>query len=174
MKKDFYNNPLRLLWRGKRSLMPTYLWVIWIVILLFELVMIKYFRHVINFSAFTFEKFFTPSLTGLTFTLALFVAEKNVFRRDELKELAKYQGNKKCKGWALDELLSPFMFTSILFLLTGTISLLGQFIYWRICNDKLIDIIFITVYVDILLLALFGLFGLIVVTLNDTYLSSKR
>lgn len=172
-EKDFYNNPFRLIWRGKRSLMPVYLWILWLIIIIVEFVVFFYCENAIDISKFSFEKFFTPSLTGLTFTLALFVAEKNIFSREELNELATHKGKKKSTGWAIDELLSPFMFTSILFLITGTVALLGQFTTWKSQNN-LGDMIIVSAFIDVLLLALFGLFGLIVATLNDEYLSSKK
>ncbi|BEI48155.1 hypothetical protein ACPT8I_07960 [Lactiplantibacillus plantarum] len=174
MKKDFYGNPFRLLWYGKRALLQSYLWVFWLLVIALQIIVFSKWPDKIDLTRFSLQSLFTPSLTGLTFTLALFVAEKNIFNREELYRLATYKNDRRKEGSALMELLAPFLFTAILFLITGVTSLLGQFVIWNISVKNVCDRLLVCAFIDVLLLALLSLFGLIVTTLNDAYLSAKR
>ncbi|MFL2101318.1 hypothetical protein [Desemzia sp. FAM 23989] len=172
MKSNFYNNPIKLVWLASANLLPNYLFVLWILIIVFLFLGTVIFDF-ISFDTFSIASYFSASLTGLTFTLALFTAEKNVFKEKELKILANYQGkNDKYKGQALIELLGPFVFTALLFLITGTLSLIVPFIKLELSSDT--TILLIQGYIDILLLGLFSLFNLVMIMLNDVYHSVNR
>src|SRR5690625_3828075 len=111
MKENFYNNPLKIIWYGKKAILPTYLWIIWAIIILF--LVIGLFSGYIDFSSFNIKNYLTPTITGLSFTLALFIAEKNIFDMGELKQLAKHKKkNDRFAGIALLKLFSPFIFTA--------------------------------------------------------------
>lgn len=172
VNKNFYNNPVNLIWIARDSLLPKYLLFIWILIAFF-LFLGTFLLDYINFSYFSIEKYFSASTTGLTFTLALFTAEKNVFKVDELRAFANYvDENGKNTGKPLLDFLAPFVFTSLIFLITGTLSLLIPFVRIEISENCLK--LLIQIYLDILLLGLFGLFNLVVTMLNDVYHTVSR
>ncbi|MBC1596408.1 hypothetical protein HCJ21_11520 [Listeria seeligeri] len=172
MKGNFYSNPLKLIWIARLNLLPVYLFIIWILICCILFLGSIVFDF-INFESFDIANFFTASITGLTFTLAIFTAERNVFKIDELKVLAEYKGEKdKYKGKALLEFFGPFVFTSLIFLTTGLLALIVPFINVRVCSD--VSDFFIQSYLDILVLGLFSLFNLVVTILNDVYHSINR
>ncbi|MBO0466656.1 hypothetical protein JZO73_03815 [Enterococcus plantarum] len=172
MKKNFYNNPIKLIWIARNSLLPSYLMLIWLLIILFLFFGTFVFNY-IELSSFSIDKYFSASTTGLTFTLALFTAEKNVFKIDELKAFADYVDKEgKNKGKPLLDFLAPFVFTSLVFLITGTLSLIVPFINVNV-SDKVAEML-IQVYLNLLLLGLFGLFNLVVTMLNDVYHSVSR
>lgn len=172
MKKNFYNNPVKLIWVARNSLLPKYLLVVWISIVLFLFFGTFIFDYV-DFSEFSIDKYFSASTTGLTFTLALFTAEKNVFKIDELKAFANHIDKEKNEiGMPLLSFLAPFVFTSLTFLITGTLSLIVPFINLKLSED--IVIVLIQLYLDVLLLGLFGLFNLVVTMLNDVYHAVQR
>lgn len=172
MENNFYNNPIKLIWRARANLLPKYLFFIWIIIVLTLFFGTMRFDF-INFSSFSISNYFSASTTGLTFTLALFTAEKNVFQATELKKLAEYQGEKdEYRGKALIELLGPFVFTALVFLVTGTLSLIVPFI--KISLPSFVLSLFIQIYIVLLILGLFSLFNLVVTMLNDVYHSVTR
>lgn len=172
MKNNFYNNPLKLIWVARSNLLPPYLISIWVLLILFMLIGTIVFDF-IDFSNFTIDNYFSASTTGLTFTLALFTAQKNVFKPEELKVLAEHRDKKdKFKGKALVELLGPFVFTGLVFLLTGTLSLIVPFI--NIELSSFLEKVLIQGYIDLLVLGLFSLFNLVVTMLNDVYHSVNR
>lgn len=172
MKDNFYRNPLRIIWTARSNLLPIYLVVAWLCIVVLLAVGTLVFDF-INFSIFSISNYFTASLTGLTFTLAIFTAERNVFKTEELAVLANHkEPGDKFEGRALLELLGPFVFTSLIFLITGTLALLVPYINFK-CTETW-SIIFTQIYLDLLVLGLFSLFNLVITMLNDVYHSVKR
>ncbi|MEQ7027031.1 hypothetical protein ABE869_02055 [Enterococcus gilvus] len=172
MKKNFYNNPIKLVWIARGSLLPNYLLIIWVLIVIFLSLGTFVFNYV-DFSNFYIDKYFSASTTGLTFTLALFTAEKNVFKVDELKKFADYVDEEgKNQGKPLLDFLAPFVFTSLIFLITGTLSLIVPFI--KLDVSEVVAKGLIQIYLNVLLLGLFGLFNLVVTMLNDVYHAVSR
>jgi len=171
LNENFYNNPLKIIWKSKRNLMPTYLILIWIIFLLVSLVGVTCFNFM-DFSSFQIGTYFSVSSTGLTLTLALFVAGKNAFSEEDLKKLATYKSEEVMQGQALIDFLGPFVFTALLFLLTGSLSLFSPYFVFPI-KEEYIEIIKV-LYVNILLLGLLSLFNLVITMLNDVYASAFR
>lgn len=171
MKGNFYNNPLKVIWKSRRNLMPNYLIVLWIIFLLVSLSSVLFFDFM-DFSSFQVGSYFSISSTGLTLTLALFVAGKNAFSEDDLKRLAQHENSKGVQGQALIDFLGPFVFTALLFLVTGLLSLFGPYINLPIKKEyvELIKVL----YINILSLGLLSLFNLIITMLNDVYASAFR
>lgn len=171
MKENFYNNPLKIIWKSKSNLMPNYLILTWIIFLLVSLVGVTCFDFM-DFSSFQIGTYFSVSSTGLTLTLALFVAGKNAFSEEDLKKLAMYKNEKGVQGQALIDFLGPFVFTALLFLLTGLLSLFGPYFVFPI-KKEFMEIIKV-LYVNILFLGLLSLFNLVITMLNDVYASAFR
>lgn len=171
MKGNFYNNPLKVIWKSKKNLMPIYLNLLWFTFLLVTLSGALYFDFM-DFSSFQVGTYFSVSSTGLTLTLALFVAGKNAFSEQDLKRLAKHENDEGVSGQALIDFLGPFVFTALLFLITGLLSLFGPYIIVPLKHEyiELIKIL----YVNILFLGLLSLFNLVITMLNDVYASTLR
>src|SRR5690625_2057205 len=167
MDENFYNNPLKIIWKARNSLMPFYLFIIWFVLLLTSFMSTTYFNFM-DFSSFQIGTYFSISSTGLTLTLALFVAGKNAFSEDDLKILAKHINDQGVKGQPLIEFLAPYVFTSILFLITGLLSLFAPYFTLEISREykEIIKLI----YINILSLGFFSLFYLIINILNDVFI----
>lgn len=171
MKENFYNNPLKIIWKSKSNLMPNYLIVSWIIFLSVSLAGVTCFDFM-DFSSFQIGTYFSVSSTGLTLTLALFVAGKNAFSEEDLKRLAIYENDKGIKGQALIDFLGPFVFTALLFLVTGLLSLFGPYFNLPI-KKEYVELIKVF-YVNILFLGLLSLFNLVITMLNDVYSSASR
>ncbi|MCM3511627.1 hypothetical protein [Carnobacterium inhibens] len=171
MKKNFYNNPLKVIWHGRKSLLPSYLVIIWSSMTLFLILGPK--LGWTDYEFFRIESYLSSSITGLSFTLALFVANKNVFNNDELKKLKRHtvKGDKH-PGRALSELLAPFVFTSMLFLLTGILSLLVPFLNFILTANT--NNYLISIYLSLMVLGLCSLFNLVMTILNDIFHSIDR
>ncbi|MFK3814877.1 hypothetical protein [Bacillus halotolerans] len=171
MDENFYNNPLKVIWNSRKNLMPNYLIVLWILFLLVSLASVLCFDFM-DFSSFQIGTYFSVSSTGLTLTLALFVAGKNAFSENDLKTLAQHEDSKGVKGQALIDFLGPFVFTALLFLVTGLLSLFGPYINLPI-KKEYIELIKVF-YINILFLGLLSLFNLVITMLNDVYASAFR
>ncbi|EHF2870048.1 hypothetical protein J0953_002545 [Listeria monocytogenes] len=172
MEGNFYSNPLKLIWIARSALLPKYLMIIWILIS-FILFFGSTIFNFIDFRSFNVANFFTPSITGLTFTLAIFTAARNVFRMDELKILATHKGdNDAFKGRPLLEFLGPFVFTSLIFSVTGILALIIPYVNIEVC--ALLIKICIQIYLDVLVLGIFSLFNLVLTIINDVYHSVNR
>jgi hypothetical protein len=166
MKGNFYNNPLKVIWKSKKNLMPPYLIVVWITFLLATLVGDFYYGFM-DFSSFQIGTYFSVSSTGLTLTLALFVAGKSAFDEEDLRRLANHE-----EGRPLIDFLGPYVFTALLFLITGLLSLFGPYIILPLKHEymELIKIF----YINILFLGILSLFNLVIIMLNDVYASAFR
>lgn len=89
-------------------------------IIMFILLIIGCFLTILHSIDFTVNvsSFATVAITGLSFTLALFIAtSKNVFDIEELKCLLKY--DKQNRTLLLYELIGPYIFTSLVWLIMG-------------------------------------------------------
>src|SRR5690625_1360926 len=171
MNGNFYNNPLKIVWRARHNLMPWYLFIIWLMLLITSFIGTKHFNFM-DFSSFQIGTYFSISSTGLILTLALFVAGKNAFSEDDLKKLSQHTSENVVKGQYLIDFLAPYVFTSILFLLTGLLALFAPFISLKISMEykEIIKII----YINVLSLGLLSLFNLVITMLNDVYGSAFR
>lgn len=171
MQNNFYNNPIKLVIYGYKGLFPPYLIISEILIVLFMLLGIKF--DYLNLGFFNISDYLGFSITGLSFTLAIFVAVRNLFEVEELNVLANFKGEKdKIEGQILYELLSPFSFTSMIFLITGLSSLIFPAISIEFSTDtwRLLVVLFISVFS----LGLLSLFNLTNSVLNHIYHKSKR
>lgn len=171
--KNFYNNPLKIIWKSKNALMPKYLIFIWIILLATSLIG-SFWLDFMNFSPLQAKEYFMLSSTGLTLTLALFVAGKNAFSNEDLKKLATSKGtnNDQEEGFALLNFLAPYVFTSLLFLITGLIALFCPFVEISL-NTQLNHLLKI-IYINTLSLGLLNLFNLVNSMLNDVLYSAFR
>lgn len=171
MKKNFYNNPLKIIWYGKSALLPAYLWTIWIITTFFLLIGVC--SGYISFSSFNINNYLTATITGLSFTLALFVAVRNVFNMDELKLLAKYKGNNDpFAGMTLLKLFAPFIFTASIFLILGIVSLLAPHIIFKF--DYYVSEFLKALFLSIFSLGMISLFNLLNMMFNDLYHKAQR
>ncbi|MGP4060246.1 hypothetical protein [Halobacillus sp. H74] len=171
MRENFYNNPLKVVWKSKKNLMPFYLIFVWVLFLLVTLGGVLYLDFM-DFSSFRIGTYFSVSSTGLTLTLALFVAGKNAFSEEDLKRLANHENGEGQSGQALIDFLGPFVFTALLFLITGLLALFGPYIKLPL-KPEYIEFIKV-LYINILFLGLLSLFNLVITMLNDVYASALR
>lgn len=171
MKENFYYNPLKLIFYGIKGLFPPYLIFCEICIVLFLFIGAKY--NIVSLNFFDISDYLSISITGLSFTLAIFVAVNNLFDIEELSILATYKDKKnKREGEALFKLLSPFILTSLIFLVTGLSSLLLPAITFHISST--VKNILIILYLSLLSLGLLSLFNLTNSLLNHIYHKAYR
>lgn len=171
MEGNFYKNPLKVIWKARKNLMPSYLVILWLVFFIAS-ISAAFYLNLIDFSLFKIGEYFTVSSTGLTLTLALFVAGKNAFSPDDLKVLANHESDEIKKGQLLIDFLGPYVFTAVLFLMLGLVSLFGPFL--KIPLDYGYITFFKVFYINILALGLLSLFNLVIIMLNDVFLAAYR
>lgn len=165
MKGNFYENPIKLIIVGREGVFPNYILVCWILITGF--LFFGNYYNIFSFSYFAVGDFLGYCITGLSFTLALFVATRNVFTVEELGTLIKHK-----KGELFYNLLAPFQFTSLLFLILGIISMVAQFLTIKITKN--VFEIFAIVFISMFILALLSLFNLTNMTFNNIFHTAKR
>src|SRR5690625_950427 len=171
MNGNFYNNPLKIIWYGRKAILPKYLRVTWIFITFFLLGGLCF--DYIDFSSFYIHNYLTPTITGLSFTLALFVAEKNIFSMEELKQLSEHlEEGDPFRGIELLNLFAPFIFTAGVFLVLGIISLVTPYISFNV-NYYVSELLKI-LYVSVFLLGIISLFNLLNMMFNDLYHKTDR
>lgn len=171
MEDKFYKNPLQVIWKAKKVLMPFYLVILWLL-LFFGSIIGAFWLGYFDLTKFKMGDYFSVSSTGLALTLALFAAGKNVFSDEDIKILAEYQDSKVEKGQALIHFLGPYVFTCVLFLITGLVSIFVPFIDIKL---KAVYVILGKLfYINFLSLGLLSLFNLVITMLSDVYLSAYR
>ena len=173
MKENFYKNPVLIMWQSRKNLMPSYLVILWILLFLVS-ISGSFYKGIFDFSSLTLESHFSITSTGLTLTLALFVAGKAAFSDEELKILAKHREANEREGQALIDFIGPYVFTSTLFFLTGLVSLFGPFLNLNLNLNPLALLVSKIIYFNILSLGFFSLFNLVITMLNDVYLKAFR
>ncbi|HWJ79087.1 MAG TPA: hypothetical protein VNR61_13555 [Niallia sp.] len=171
MKENIYKNPALIVWQARKNLMPVYLVIIWGALFAASLIG-AFYKNYFDFSTLTLESHFSITSTGLTLTLALFVAGKSAFDDKELKILANHIPENGVKGQALIDFIGPYVFTSLLFFVTGLVSLFGPFL--KLSFDPTILLIIKIIYFNILSLGFFSLFNLVITMLKDVYLKAFR
>lgn len=171
MNENFYKNPVLIVWQSRKNLMPSYLVILWLLLFLAS-VLGSFYKGIFDFTSLTLESHFSITSTGLTLTLALFVAGKAAFSDEELKILAKHKEANGREGQALINFIGPYVFTSMLFFLTGLVSLFGPFLNLNL--DSMALLVSKIIYFNILSLGFFSLFNLVITMLNDVYLKAFR
>lgn len=171
MEENFYKNPISVIWKAKNNLMPSYLIIIWISLFSGSIIGV-FWLDFIDFSSFKMGEYFSISTTGLTLTLALFVAGKDAFSDEDLKKLAGYESDEVKKGQALIDFIGPYIFTALLFLITGLISLFGPFVKTQL--DPLYIKLFKICYINLLSFGILSLFNLVIIMLNDVFSAAFR
>lgn len=155
---NFYKNPFPIISKRLDSLMPFYLWLIYFFILLLEIV----FYNSFDLNNLKFDIFLNSSIAGLSLIPVLFGATIGIFKKEDLIKLIIWKNKKTSDeeyGEAFDGIIAPFVLTSIIFLTVGASSLLFSAISLNISINLGIKNIIKLIYLDVLLLGIFILFG---------------
>lgn len=158
-KYNFYKNPLPIIFENLDSLMPIYLWLIYILLIVLEFL----FHHLFNLSSLKLDVFLNSSIAGLSLIPVLFGATVGIFKNEDLIKLVIFKREKDKKyGKAFNGIIAPFVLASIIFLTIGSSSLLFSAIKPIISISFEIKNIIKLIYLDILLFGIFILFGTVV------------
>jgi len=110
------------------------------------------------------SSFATVAITGLSFTLALFIATaKNIFDIEELKMLLQY--DRKKNTFLFYELIGPYIFTSLIWLIIGIVVVVkfSNIFSGIIVLNSILDFLILSFFI----MGLFNLFDLIVSNIQD-------
>lgn len=175
LKQDFVDDTklLNLVLSGKRRLLPGYLWRAWLIITVILFLGVSKFNY-IDLSKFSISSYLSVSISGLSFTFALFNISKGTFEKGELKQLNDYEDKDKKikKGQYLAEYLAPFTVTAFILLMTSIGSLIGPFVSLTL-NNYFKDYLKVG-YLSLLLLGIFSLFNLTSMAIEDVFYKSSR
>lgn len=170
MNKDFYNNPFKVIWAGRNEIMPKYLKIIWSTV--FIVLCLGLIFNKVDLAGFKAGNYLSVCITGLSFTLALFVATRNIFDIEELKILRDAQDSSGGKQTPLFDLFAPFIFTALTYLILAIISILAPFIVIEVSEQ--IHSIGSVIYIMTFILATLSLFNLLNMIFNDIYHKAGR
>lgn len=149
----------KIIWRGKKNLLTKLSWIFLGVIIggLIALTCLQ----MIRFDGFSIASYLSICITGLSFSLALFVATKNLYPLEDLIKFYKFEDKdgKMKKKEAYYQVFAPFLFTAFIWLILAIIIILTQ--YMIIALSDMIRNIFIVAFLSILLLGVIALFNLI-------------
>lgn len=84
---NFYENPFPIIFECLDSLMPKYLWIIYFLIVILEIL----FFHSLNLSNLKFDIFLNSSIAGLSLIPVLFGAITEIYKKEDLIELVTYK-----------------------------------------------------------------------------------
>lgn len=169
-KNNYDDNPIMLLWIGKKALLPRYLTIPWLIIFIALFWSNK--NNIIDLDITKISEYVDMSVAGLNFTLVIISAAIEVYTDEELKKLMKGKENDKVKNIRFINLITPYVFTSLIFLVLGILSIIVPLINF----EEIIEIanLISIIYIMLLLLGLFSLFNISYTIINDLYHSIGR
>lgn len=143
LKDNYDDNPFLLLWVGKKALLPRYLTIPWLII--FILLFLANKNNWIDLDITKIGEYIDMSVAGLNFTLVIISAAIEIFSDDELKKLMKGKEGERVKNIRFINLVTPYVFTSLIFLILGVMSVLIPLINFESIDGiaDIISIIFI-------------------------------
>lgn len=90
-------NPLKIIWKSRRSLLPKCIWLGYIVIIIFLFIADNFVPNniiKINYNAITIEQYMILSISALAFILSMFSFGKDIYGIEDLsvfyKKMKKY------------------------------------------------------------------------------------
>lgn len=128
-------------------------------------ILCSFFGIKFDVEAINFQSFIAVSITGLSFTLALLVAVRNIFSVSELKTLVDYQVT-STTSHVFTDLVAPFIWSSVLWLTLGIISTLLSFIRVDVSNTQVAYFGTIS-FTMLICVAILSLFNIIADTIRD-------
>lgn len=163
-------SPVKFLIRARKGLMAEKLWCSWLILclILFVLNFIGY----IDLKRVRIGEFVDSSIAGLSFSLIVVSAVREIFEKDELKILYKKRYDNEKQGLLLLKLLSPYVLTSMIFLVLGIISLVAPLVTIPLPLNMVNLVKYF--YVALLLLGLFSLFHVCYDIIINIYNSVRR
>lgn len=156
-RKKYDSNPLLFLYVAYQGLMSEILWKIWLGLIVI-LILLNLFG-VIDSTKIKIGDTIDASIAGLSFTLIVVSAALEIFSRKELIRLynTKNIGDSE-DGQLLMQVLAPYVFTSMIFLLLGILSVVAPTVIIQISTFWKGVIKFI--YMAFFILGMFSLFNI--------------
>lgn len=160
--KRYSSHPVKFMVDGKKGLMSKYLWWMWFLTCIS--IGITHYFAIININKLQIANFIDASIAGLSFSLVVVSAVLEIFNKEEISILFKRKN--------LINLLTPYVFTSFIFLLLGTISILAPLV--SITLSHWVVIIIKYIYISLLTLSLFSLFNICYEIIMNIYFYGFR
>lgn len=169
--KEYYEyekRPLKFLWDTRKELLPNYIWKIWVSI--GALLFLGTILNVVNINTLEVVGHIDLAVSGLSFTLVIVSAVFEIYNKDEMASLLEKPGDKK--GLALLETLTPYVFTALIYLIIGLVSIISPLLEIKV-PDTIVLVLNYT-FIMLLILGLFSLFNITYLLLNSLYYSVIR
>lgn len=156
-RRKYDSNPLLFLYVAYQGLMSEILWIIWLILIVILIVL--NLLGVIDSTKIKIGDTIDASIAGLSFTLIVVSAALEIFSRKELIRLynTKNIGDSE-DGQLLMQVLAPYVFTSMIFLLLGILSVVAPTVVIQISTSWKGVIKFI--YMAFFILGMFSLFNI--------------
>lgn len=156
-RRKYDSKPLLFLCVAYQGLMSEVLWLIWLVLIMILFVLNLF--GVIDATKIKIGDTIDASIAGLSFTLIVVSAALEIFSRKELIKLynTKINGNSE-DGQLLMQVLAPYVFTSMIFLLLGILSVVAPTVVIQV--PTVLKGIIKFIYIAFFILGMFSLFNI--------------
>lgn len=169
-------NPIKVLIKSRRRVFSTTFWITWflisLIIVFFFFLSIFKQSTVIYIKDFSISDFLAPSITGLSFTLALFVATTRIFSKENLVSLYMCTNDNKEEGFLFYETIAPYIWSGLIWLTMAISSLMSKMFSFDIpiITKNIIKLLFCLVALQ----GLMSLWYLLKTHIQDISLETER
>ncbi|EGE54960.1 hypothetical protein [Streptococcus parauberis] len=168
--EKYDGRPVKFLIHARTGLMDEKLWCSWLFLCL--ILFLLNITGVMDLKLIKIGEFVDSSIAGLSFSLIVVSAVREIFEKNELIIIYKRQNDNEKQGLLLLKVLAPYVFTSMIFLVLGIISLIAPLVTVALPINMVIMIKYL--YVALLLLGLFSLFHVCYGIIINIYNSVRR
>lgn len=154
-------NPLKIIWKSRRSLLPKCIWLGYIVIIFFLFIADNFVPNniiKINYNAITIEQYMILSISALAFILSMFSFGKDIYGIEDLSVF--YKKNEK----VYYEYLTDYLFPTFLWGVILSLSVIRLMIIVKLPNILINNLKLL--YLSFVFLALISSTAIIIKNVN--------
>lgn len=174
-KVEIEINPFLIIYKVRMSFLSKSFILTWalLVIAIVLLYIVSHFYEVVRMESFSISEFFTPAITGLSFTLALIVATTRIFSKEQLVDIYNFTDkDNQVEGYLFYRTIAPFIWTSSIWLIIAIGALIAKIFIFDF--PALINGIINILYSSTVLMGVMSLWGLLSVHIGDIILETER
>lgn len=174
-KIDVEINHFKILKQVSKHIYSKHIIFIWICLSLiypFVSILSQNFTF-ITFHQMNFSNFIFPGVTGLSFSVTLLNATRNLFDTDSLKKIYLYvDGDNPVKGYLYNRTIAPYIITSYIWLIISLLALFSSI--FTINFPFFFNEILLTLFYSILIAGFISLWWLVSTHISDVSVEIER
>ena len=161
-------NQMKIFKEVCNTIFPRYLFLVWffLSVLIFCLRVLAYFIPGLNLNIIPMSVFIFPGVTGLSFTITLLNATRNIFETKDLADIFSYtDSDNPTEGYLYYRTIAPYLTASFIWLLVSLIALIGSMFYMQV--HFIILEVFYSLFYMLVIAGLLNLWFLVTTHLKD-------